>query len=125
MACFFVTRTVFLSRAWEARLTPSDPPCSEKSTPLLHMSKILTGAIDAYFCRGNGLVSKRQTDTVGESPSRFEKYFFLRKFSTLFCLPRRQVGYTNFSTFEFANSIGKPFWQSTRMEAPLHHGSCY
>jgi hypothetical protein len=78
MACFFATRTVFLSRAWEARLTPSNPPYSEKSTPLLHMSKILTGAIDAYFCRGNGLVSKRQT-----------------------------------------------FWQSTRMEAPLHHGSCY
>jgi hypothetical protein len=61
MACFFATRTVFLSRAWEARLTPSNPPYSEKSTPLLHMSKILTGAIDAYFCRGNGLVSKRQT----------------------------------------------------------------
>src|SRR5215831_6594777 len=28
---------------------------------------------------------RQKTDTVGESPSGFEKYFFLRKFSTLFC----------------------------------------
>jgi hypothetical protein len=28
---------------------------------LLHVRSILTGAIDAYLCRGNVLVSKRQT----------------------------------------------------------------
>ena len=35
----------------------------------------------------------------------WESSFFLRKFPRLFCFPRRHVGYTNFSTFEFANSI--------------------
>ena len=55
---------------------------------------------------------KKPPDTVGESPSRFEKYSFLRKFPTLFCLPRRHVGYTYFGTFEFANSI-RWFFETT------------
>lgn len=38
-----------------------DPLYSEKSTPLLHISSILAGVIDAYLCRGNVLMSKRQT----------------------------------------------------------------
>src|SRR5438552_626190 len=52
---------VFLSRPREAQLTTSDPLYSEQSTPLLHISSILTDMIDAYFCRCNGLESKRQT----------------------------------------------------------------
>src|SRR5439155_24580816 len=52
---------VFLSRPREAQLTTSDPLYSAQSTPLLHISSILTDMIDAYFCRCNGLESKRQT----------------------------------------------------------------
>jgi hypothetical protein len=44
-------------------------------------------------------------DIVGESTARFSKYFCLRMFSTLSCLPRWHVGYTIFGTFAFANSI--------------------
>jgi hypothetical protein len=48
---------------------------------------------------------KKRPDTVGEPTSRVSEYFFSGKFPQLCCLQRRHVGHTNFSTFEFANSI--------------------
>jgi hypothetical protein len=64
MACFFAPCMVFRLCAWKHGAPCSTTPersCSEKTAPLLHSSRILTGMIDAYLCRCNGLVSKRQT----------------------------------------------------------------
>src|SRR5438093_1487533 len=59
-----------------------------------------------YQSEGDRSHRSKGADTVGECASRFSKYFLLRGFPQLFCLQRRHVGYTNFGTFEFANSIG-------------------
>jgi hypothetical protein len=60
-ACFSAPHAVLLSRgvspAWQA----ARRPCNPQTTPLLHVRRILTDAIDVYLCRGNGLESKRQT----------------------------------------------------------------
>src|SRR5205807_571307 len=55
--------------------TPAGSPCRQQTAPMLHVCSILTGAIDAYLCRGNALMSKRQTflaKHTDPAPSRDE-----------------------------------------------------
>jgi hypothetical protein len=54
----------FPSCAWEHSAlgsTLAGSPCGPQTTPWLHVRSILTGVIDACLCRGNVLMSKRQT----------------------------------------------------------------
>ena len=58
--------------------------------------------------RGAGRKGQKWTSLAAYPASKFHEYFCWGNFPQLFCLSRRHVGYVNFGTFEFANSI-RPF----------------
>jgi hypothetical protein len=62
-----------------------------------------------YSCQ---IFLRKRPDTVGQPPSKFEKYFFLCQFPQRFCLQRRHVGHTQFDTSGFANSI-RPIFETS------------
>src|SRR6266487_1543941 len=115
---------VCLACAWKARLPTGDPPCGEQSTPLLAMRTILTGMIDAYMCRYNGLVSKRQTFLAKHNPGddfallHHRAQTLRRRFQALFFAPLVGIDrLTGFDTHEhpLGTLLGRGYHSS-----PLH-----
>jgi hypothetical protein len=54
--------------------TQTGSPCGQQTAPLLHVRSILTCAVDAYLCRGNVLMSKRQTFLAKHKNSHYRVF---------------------------------------------------